>query len=250
MIDSPEVEKIKQRYERRRAREDAHRYSPLDPYVLMAEKEKDQALGQMLESHSLTNRLPECNLLEIGCGSGNNLLRFLRLGFRPDKLTGNDLLPDRLRTARKILPSAVQLIAGDATTLELVEDSFDIVCLFTVFSSILDDEFQQRLAAKAWSLVKPGGGVLCYDFIYNNPANPDVRAVPIQRLRELFPHGTMQVVRVTLAPPIGRRVTRLWSGSYSILNRLPVLRSHVLAWLQKDALTAIDPIVQTDRRRH
>ena len=48
-----------------------------------------------------------------------------------------------------------------------------------VFPSILDDSFQQKLADRMWALTKPGGGILWYDFIYNNPRNPDVRGVPL-----------------------------------------------------------------------
>ena len=149
-------------------------------------------------------------------------------------MVGNDLLPDRLQAARLILPPSIRLLPGDATTLDLADDGFDIVCLFTVMSSILNDRFQERMAAKAWSLVKPGGGVLWHDFIYNNPANSDVHAVPVERLRELFPCAHLRIQRVTLAPPIGRFATRWWTGGYSLLNQLPLLRSHVLVWLSKD----------------
>ena len=43
-----------------------------------------------------------------------------------------------------------------------------------------------------WRWVRPGGGVLWYDFTFDNPRNPDVRGVPLARVRELFPHGASQ----------------------------------------------------------
>jgi hypothetical protein len=76
--------------------------------------------------------------------------------------------------------------------------------------------------------------VLWYDFIYDNPRNPDVRGVPLKRVRELFPQAELEAWRVTLAPPISRRVTRIDPRLYTVVNMLPLLRSHVLCWLKKN----------------
>jgi len=107
-----------------------------------------------------------------------------------------------------------------------------------VFSSLLDNAFQQCLAAAMWAAVKPGGGVLWYDFTVNNPRNPDVRGVPLARVRALFPQGHVQSQRVTLAPPIARAVTRVHPSLYPVLNALPLLRTHVLAWVGKPRFEA------------
>ena len=125
------------------------------------------------------------------------------------------------------------MLVGDASQLDLGDASFDVVLQSTVFSSILDAAFQQRLADRMWALVKPAGGVLWYDFIYNNPRNPDVRGVPLGRIRELFPQGRLRAWRVTLAPPISRLVTRIHPSLYSVLNAVPWLRTHVLCWVGK-----------------
>jgi len=85
-----------------------------------------------------------------------------------------------------------------------------------------------------WELTKRGGGVLWYDFIYDNPENPDVRGVPIRRIRELFPEGRMRYWRLTLAPPIARRVCRIHPCLYYVFNVFPFLRTHVLCWIAKD----------------
>jgi ubiquinone/menaquinone biosynthesis C-methylase UbiE len=127
----------------------------------------------------------------------------------------------------------VALFEGDATQLDLAPASFDIVFASTVFSSLLDEAFQQRLADTMWRWVKPGGGVLWYDFTVNNPRNVDVRGVPLVRVRALFPQGRLQHERVTLAPPIARAVTRVHPSLYTVCNLVPLLRSHVLCWVQK-----------------
>jgi hypothetical protein len=87
-----------------------------------------------------------------------------------------------------------------------------------------------------WTLTKPGGGVLWYDFNYNNPQNPDVRGVPLKRIRELFPQGKIDSWRITLAPPISRRVTRIHPALYTVFKLFPFLRTHRLCWIQKPSL--------------
>jgi len=173
-------------------------------------------------------------MLEIGCGGGGNLLELLRMGFNPENLVANELLPDRVTLARKNLPAACQVLEGDATKLGFEESSFDIVYQSTVFTSLLNDQFKQALAKKMWSWVKPGGGVIWYDFIYNNPKNTDVRGVPVKEIKKLFSDGSVFIKRVTLAPPISRRVTRLHPAMYHLFNSAPFLRTHVLCWIQKD----------------
>jgi hypothetical protein len=142
-------------------------------------------------------------------------------------------LPERLAAARAVLPSAVSLHAGDASTLPVAAASQHIVLQSTVFSSLLDDAFQQRLADAMWRWVAPGGAVLWYDFTWDNPRNPDVRGVPLTRLRQLFPQAQITVRRVTLAPPLARPLCRLHPGLYSVVNTLPLLRTHLLAWVGK-----------------
>ena len=177
--------------------------------------------------------LAALRLLEVGCGSGGNLLELLRLGFRPEHVAGAELLPERLAAARATLPAATVLHGGDATALALEAQSQDIVFVSTVFSSLLDDAFQQRLAETMWRWVRPGGGVLWYDFTVDNPANADVRGVPLARVHELFPQGRVQSERVTLAPPLARRVVRLHPALYTVFNSIPWLRTHRLAWIAK-----------------
>lgn len=77
------------------------------------------------------------------------------------------------------------------------------------------------------------GGVLWYDFIYNKKENPHVRGVPVYVIRELFPEGRVRFWRLTLAPPIARFVTQIWPGLYTVFSMIPLLRTHVLCWIQK-----------------
>ena len=226
-----EVDAVAARYARRAATD---RYSMLRPDVWQTVQERQRALLALFARLGFAD-LSALRLLEVGCGGGANLQELLRLGFAPHHLGGAELLPERMAQARAGLPAAVALHAGDATQLPIPSASQDIVFAATVFSSLLDDAFQQRLADAMWRWVKPGGGVLWYDFTVNNPRNPDVRGVPLARVRTLFPHGAVQARRITLAPPLARAVTRVHPALYPVFNALPLLRTHVLVWIAKPA---------------
>jgi hypothetical protein len=142
-------------------------------------------------------------------------------------------MADRIDAARCTLPRAINLYHGDASMAEVPPGSQDYVFQSVVFSSLLDERFQHELADRMWQWLRPGGAVLWYDFTVDNPANPDVRGVPLARVRQLFPHGRIRARRVTLAPPISRRVCRIHPAAYTLLNALPFLRTHLLCWIQK-----------------
>ena len=232
--DGDEPRAIAARYARRR---DGDRYSPQRPEVQRMLQERQRAMRALFAQAGRAD-LAALRLVEVGCGSGGNLLELLRMGCQPQQLCGIELLPERLAQARAALPEAVQLIGGDALQAPIALASMDIVYMSTVLSSLLDDAYQQRLASALWGWVKPGGAVLVYDFTVNNPRNPDVRGVPLARLQALFPQARLQHRRVTLAPPLARAVVRLHPALYDMCNALPLLRTHVLAWLQKPATAA------------
>ncbi len=228
--DEAEAEAVRARYAKRLALDP--RYSLANPAALAAMQERQRAIVALLRRAGHAD-FAAPTLLEVGSGSGGNLLELLWLGFTPGYLSGIELLPERHEAARARLPKAVRLVLGDATLVPIAPASVDIVYASTVFSSLLDDAFQQRLADAMWRAVKPGGGVLWYDFVVDNPGNRDVRGVPMQRVRELLPEGRVTARRVTLLPPLARRAVRVDPRLYALLNALPFLRSHVVAWIAK-----------------
>ena len=227
-----ESDKVVERYARRALLGQDDRYSMLNPSMWQGVQERQNVLIQLLRRHA-KSPLNQLRVLEVGCGSGGNLLELLRIGFDSENLYANELLPNRAAVAQKNLPAAISLHVGDATQLGFPENSFDIVYQSTVFSSLLDANFQNKLADEMWRWVKPGGGVLWYDFTFDNPNNEDVKGVPISRIRDLFPDAQIDVRRVTLAPPVSRRVCKVHPALYGWFNALPLLRTHVICWVGK-----------------
>ena len=225
-----ESQAIAERYTRRAPDDD--RYSFLRPEVCLGVQERQRVMLQLLRQQGVTD-LAQLRLLEVGCGTGGNLLEFLRMGCIPQHLTGIELLPDRYAQARHVLPAAVRLHEGDALLADERHASQDVLLVSTVFSSLLDQDFQRRLAATMWQWLRPGGAVIWYDFTYNNPRNPDVRGVPMRRVQALFPQGRITSRRVTLAPPLARALVRVHPGLYGLFNSVPWLRTHLLCWIEK-----------------
>lgn len=212
------------------------RHGFLQPAVWQALQERQRALVHLFTELGWTD-LSQRRVLEVGCGTGGNLLELLRMGFMPRNLRGIELLFERHEHACEVLPAALRLIHGDALGDEaqrlIPPASQDVVLQATVFSSILEDLQQVQLADAMWRWVRPGGGVLWYDFTVDNPANRRVRGVPVHRVRELFPQARLHVRRVTLAPPISRWACARHPMLYHVFNAMPWLRTHVLIWAEK-----------------
>ena len=127
---------------------------------------------------------PRARILDVGCGGGQDLARWLELGWTPDRLAGVDLVPERIERARLLCPG-VDLRVTSSSDLPFADGSFDVVCAVTVLSSILDPEVRRRLFDEMRRVTRPGGSVLIYDFVIRNPRNPDVVAMTARRLLDL-----------------------------------------------------------------
>lgn len=169
-------------------------------------------------------------LLEIGAGTGGNLYFFKRIGLKWENIYANELLQDRFKILRETFPK-INLFEGDACCIELNPNNlYDIVFQSTVFTSILDNNFKKILANKMWSLLKPGGIILWYDFAFDNPMNKDVKGIKKNEIRKLFKDAkSIKFYRTTLAPPIGRKVKKL----YPFFNIFSFLRTHLIAEIEK-----------------
>lgn len=179
--------------------------------------------------------LSEVRVLDVGCGSGAFLRKLVEWGAVPARLTGTELLQDRLDIARRKSPAEIDWRLGDLDF--AADESFDLVCAHTVLSSVLTDNERSALAEQMISKLKPGGWIMVFDFRYDNPSNPDVRKVARSQLRDWWP-GTRQYYRTgLLAPPLARRlVGSSWLLAELLTTVFPPLRSHFIYLVQKPDL--------------
>jgi len=171
-------------------------------------------------------------IADIGCGRGNWLVTFLQYGAIPSNLAGVDLMPHRVEAARSRIPSA-DIRSGDACSLPWPDSTFDIVSQFVMFTSILRPDVKTAVAGEMLRVLRPGGAILWYDFRFDNPANPDVRGIGKHEIERLFPQCPATYAKVTLLPPLARRLARLSFTAAHLLHSIPWLRTHYLAILRK-----------------
>jgi ubiquinone/menaquinone biosynthesis C-methylase UbiE len=232
-----EQDRIRAEYARR-ARDPnlAGRYSLFRPDVQFMTQTRERAVLHILR-HAGFEDLNPLDVLEVGCGAGGVMINLLHWGADPARLHGCDLFPPRVEQARARLPAATLLTVADGGALPYSSSRFDLALQFTVFTSVLDEDLRHRIAHEMWRVLRPGGAVLWYDFRYQG-RNPSVRAIHPREVRELFPHATHTARRITLAPPIVRRIAR-WSWlACEILSRIPWLRTHDLILIRKEAQDA------------
>lgn len=223
-----ENDKIKTAYSKR----DHSLYSFLKPDIYYSAQEKERVILKVLSSLEY-NDFKSLKLLEVGAGSGINLLRFIEYGFHSQNITANELQEERVESLKSNLPNSVKIVQGDILRAGLPSNYFDLILIFVVFSSILNKEYRKVVADKIWGLLASGGSIIWYDFVYNNPKNKDVVGISVKELQELFPHGKFINKKVTLAPPIARIVTKIHPALYSVFNFFPFLRTHIVTFIQK-----------------
>jgi ubiquinone/menaquinone biosynthesis C-methylase UbiE len=226
MENSEEVDRIRSVYADMKPRLD----NPGDQALI---RERDAALNQLL-NEQLNDKLPSSRVLDLGCGHGTLLDLFHQRGVPAERLFGVDLLPDRIQKARERFPNFT-FTDGNAENLEFPDQWFDVVTVFTVFSSILNREMAKNVARSIMRVLAADGVVVWYDMRYPNPWNSNVKMMTRSRIRELFPSFELQLQPLTLLPPLARRLGQFTESAYPRLASIPILRSHYLGLLRSDA---------------
>jgi SAM-dependent methyltransferase len=236
-----EVDRIRAEYSRRDQSIPRDFYSVSRPPNLFAHQQRSRALLRLFVRECLTP-LAGKKILDVGCGDGQQLLELEIWGARRGDLAGIDLIETRLDHARARLGSGTlqgapgpDLRVGDASKLPWPDETFDIAHQSTVFTSIVDDGMKRAVAAEIVRVLKPAGALIWYDFLFNNPQNPNVKGIGAREIRSLFPGCSVRVKRITLAPPLARRLVPItWIGSL-LLEKLVLLNTHYLGIIRKAA---------------
>jgi len=212
---------------------------PVAPYGHLSRAERylhqtrDEALLTLLRRNGIES-LAGLRILELGCGSGSLLHSLITYGATAERLTGIDPNFRRLRRARNASGATVAI--ADGALLPYRSEAFDLVFVFTALSSMVDLEVRRHAAHEALRVLRPGGLAVVYDF-WTNPFNSSVLPVSAAELHHIFEPYTVEIERLTLAPPL----VRVLGGRESLcrmLDRLPFLHTHMLAAVPKVDLDA------------
>jgi len=227
-----ERDRINAEYQRRAKEIDPDLYAPWKAAELLSVTSRRRMAATLLRRASVFPN-PGDQCLEIGFGTLGWLGELLTWGLRETDIHGIELDSIRAGRARAALPSA-DLRIGDATELPWPDQSFQLVIVSTVISSILQWEVRCLIASEAARVLAPRGALLWYDIAYNNPSNRNVRKIDRRELRRLFPNLRGEARSITLAPPLARLIApRSWPLAV-MLETLPMLRTHLLAVLVKE----------------
>lgn len=203
----------------------AERWSIANPGNRALLAERDRLARSLLRSAGLTGALTG-TVLDLGAGSGES---FPGLVVAPGTIIRADLLEERLRLGLD-RDRYARVVCADGSQLPVRTASVDLVILSTVLSSVADQAVRRAILADAWRALRPGGGLLVYEFRVGNPRNPNTTPLRRAMLAGVLPVAP-RVRSLTVAPPLARRLGRTTAWSYPLLARLPFVRTHnLLVW--------------------
>jgi SAM-dependent methyltransferase len=200
-------------------------YSLFNKAHLFMVQQRQRELLTVLKQNGFAD-LPNLLILEMGCGGGGVLAEHLNFGATPENLIGVDLLFDRLLHARHTLPNS-GFSNADGQSLPYATETFDLALQYTAISSVLDSEIRRKICVDMLRVLKPGGMILSYDF-WLNPTNPQTRGIRPAEIKRLFPNCTYEFHRITLAPPITRKLAPISWGLCLFLESMKIFNTHYL----------------------
>jgi ubiquinone/menaquinone biosynthesis C-methylase UbiE len=187
-------------------------------------------------------------VLDVGCGCGCDIYELTRLAYDPAKMTGIDILPDRILAAKRLWPQ-IRFVQGDASRMEFADDSFDLIFESTMFATLPDDALSAAIASEMVRVCRPGGHLMLVDWWTLKLGDPSYKALTRRRVANLFAVGRqtdlLRVYRGALVPPLGRWLSKWFPSAYfAVAAAFPFLVGQVTYLLQKlhspDALPRIE----------
>ena len=92
---------------------------------------------------------------------------------------------------------------------------------------------KQKIASEMLRVVNDNGMILWYDF-WLNPTNPQTRGIRPKEIKQLFPNCSFNFHKITLAPPIARRVVPVSWMLALFLENLKIFNTHYLVAIQPE----------------
>lgn len=219
-----EVQRIRDVYCKRKEKDNS-------AYSSLFSQEREREIKKAIRRDEVTFSFDK-NILDVGCGKGAVLSYFLKEGIPPENLYGIDLLPERIEEAKKLYPG-MSFICRNAEKLPCPDEFFDIITQSTVFTSILNLGMKKEIASEMVRVLKPNGVIIWHDYRFNNPFNPNVKAIRRREIMNLFPDCQFDFKLINLNPFIARPLARFSWRLCEALEKLSILRTHWLVAIKK-----------------
>ncbi|MEO5579929.1 MAG: methyltransferase domain-containing protein [Gemmatimonadaceae bacterium] len=176
-------------------------------------------------------------ILDVGCATGAGIFQFLRLGFKPDRMTGVDISAERIAQARASLPN-VEFRCESGASMSFGDGTFDLVFESTMFVLLPSEDLARAIASEMIRVTRPGGYLMLVDWRYGKPGSDVYKAMSPKRIAALFDvGGATRVVareRGALVPPLGRFLSRRVPSLYFAAQAmLPFAAGQITTVLQK-----------------
>lgn len=224
-----ELDRIRRVYAERLADPNARtRYTSFNRADLFMAQERERTAMELLAQFRI--RFSTLHVLDVGCGNGDQLAKFMIYGTPAQNLFGLDLLEPRLERARGKYPN-LNWVCADGGTMPLADGRFDLLLQFTTFSSIFEPNLRRQMAEEMLRVVKPDGLMLWFD-VRLHPANPQLHGIERQEIMSLFPRCRFVFRRIILAPPLLRLIAPYSLTLCTLLSQFWFLRTHYLVVIQ------------------
>ena len=153
-----EVERIRRAYQDRDNSGVTAFFAYTNPAFAFHMQEREWAILRALREHNIS--LNGAKILEVGCGTGHVLQRFVEFG--AVDAWGLELMENRASIAKRRYPN-LHIQRGNASALPYPDGAFDMVMQFMCVSSVLDTALRKEIAREMWRVLRPGGTFLSYD---------------------------------------------------------------------------------------
>ena len=228
---------IRQTYERYRLEGRSRLWDPMNLGYARMMQDRDTALVELMR---MALPLTGGDVLDLGSGDGRLALVARDADLPIRSWTGVDLDVAEVNASAAAYPWA-SFVQASGDDLPFPDAGLDVVVASTLFSSFPSTRLEAAVAAEIARVLRPSGWLLWYDLRVDNPWNRGVHGIDAARLRELFPGWRMRLRRITLAPPISRRLGPMTRVAYPVLHWIPLLRSHLTGSLQRPSVLPPHP---------
>lgn len=124
---------------------------------------------ELIARAAVASTRPIRRVLDIGCGAGNNTLKLLQYAASPFDCDLLDLSQPMLaRAEERISPvtsGQVRVFQGDFRSLELRNESYDVILAAAVLHHLRDDQDWETAFRKLFILTAPGGSLWITDLV-------------------------------------------------------------------------------------